>query len=253
LRAESYIAKEQNKLEDREPTSEEQEEITNNLYRWYKKALKYDKSNPLVNRKVSIVAVDNLNILMQKYEDTEDEAILNDAVKLRSEAFEYSRAAINLSPSLYSSYNNRALVYLGIINLGYTEYIRDAISVINEAIEMNPLDYQNYYNKAQLYYILQNYEQALNSSTQALGIKGDYIPALILSANVNGTQGKTEIQLSYLEAAKTILEINSLESLDLYADILEQIELIQEKDEVIEESIELDQNVDQNEADLETE
>jgi tetratricopeptide (TPR) repeat protein len=250
LRAESYISKEQSKLEDREPTLEEEEEITSNLYRWYSKALKYDKSNPLVNRKISTVAVDNLKILMQRYEDTEDEKVLNDAVQLRSEAFEYSREAINLSPSLYSSYNNRALVYLGIINLGYTEYIRDAISVINEAIEMNPLDYQNYYNKAQLYYILQNHEQALSSSTQALSIKGDYIPALILSANINGIQGKTEIQLSYLEAAKTILEKNELENLDLYGDILEQIELIRggsEEIEEIEEPMDLEKSVDQNE------
>lgn len=226
LRAESYISNEREKLEDRGPTAQEEEIITGNLYRWYKKALRYDSRNPITNRKASTVAVDNLSILMKEYEDSNSEESLNLAVKLRSEAFEYSRTAITLSPSLYQSYNSRALVYLGVINLGYTEYIRDAISVINEAIEMNPYDYQNYYNKAQLYYLLQNYEQALESSTQALSIKGDYIPALILSANINGVQGKTEIQLSYLEAVKTIMETNELESAQLYRDVLEQIELI---------------------------
>ena len=226
LRAESYISKQNELLGDREATVEEQSEITNNLYRWYMNALKYDRSNPLTNRKASIVAVDKLGILIDRYQDTEDEEILNDAVNLRSEAFEYSRNAVNISPSLYSSYNNRALVYLGIINLGYTEYVRDSISVINEAIAMKPLDYENYYNKAQLYYLLQDYDSAVKYSTQALSIAGDYIPALILSANVNGMQGEPEIQLSYLEAIKTILETNNLQDIQLYKDVNDQIEQI---------------------------
>jgi tetratricopeptide (TPR) repeat protein len=170
--------------------------------------------------------VDKLGVLLEQYKEETEEEVLQEAVRLRSDAFEYSRTAINLSPSLYAGYNNRALVYLGIINFGYTEYIRDAISVIDDAIEMKPLDYQNYYNKAQLYYLLQNYELALRASSEALGIKGDYIPALILSANINGAQENTEVQLSYLNAAKTILEQNELQSLQLYKDIQEQIEQI---------------------------
>jgi tetratricopeptide (TPR) repeat protein len=226
LRAESYISKQNELLGDREATIDEENEITENLYRWYMNAFKYDKSSPLTNRKASIVAVDKLGILMTQYTDTEEEEILYDAVKLRSEAFEYSRNAINLSPSLYSSYNNRALVYLGVINLGYTEYIRDAITVIDDAIEMKPLDYENYYNKAQLYYLLQDYDSALRYSTQALQIAGDYIPALVLSANINGVQGNTEIQISYLEAIKTILESNNLQDIQLYKDVNDQIEQI---------------------------
>jgi tetratricopeptide (TPR) repeat protein len=233
LRAENYITEQNSRFAETEPTLEEEETITDNLYRWYSKALQHDKQSPLTNRKASIVAVDKLGILLQKYQNSEDEEILNEAVDLRNEAFEYSRTAINLSPTLYESYNSRARVYLGVINLGYTEYVRDAISVIDEAIEMKPLDYQNYYNKAQLYYLLQNYDLALNASTQALTIKGDYIPALILSANINSAQGKIEIQLSYLEAAKTILENRELQDSQLYNDILEQIESLRDSEGVV--------------------
>jgi tetratricopeptide (TPR) repeat protein len=229
IRAESYITQQNIKFEDQELTLEQRETITNNLYRWYDKALQYDSKNPLTNRKASIVAVDKLGVLLEKYKNSEDEEILNEAVNLRGEAFEYSRTAINLSPSLYESYNNRARVYLGVINLGYSEYVRDAISVLDEAIEMKPLDYQNYYNKAQLYYLLQNYDLALKSSTQALTIKGDYIPALILSANINGAQNKTEVQQSYLQATKTILEDRELQDTQLYKDILEQINSTEEE------------------------
>jgi tetratricopeptide (TPR) repeat protein len=231
MRAESYIQKESEKLGDRQPTSEEEKEITNNLYRWYSKAISYDENNPITNRKASLVIVDRIRILMEEYKNEENEEKLNDIVDLRSKAFEYSRDAVNLSPSLYSSYDNRARVYLGIINLGYTEYIRDAISVINKAIEMNSLDYKNYYNKAQLYYLLQEYELALEASTQALSIKGDYVPALILSSSVNGVQGKTEVQLSYLEAAKAVLEANELEDIQTYKDIVEQIKIVKNKSE----------------------
>jgi len=229
LRAESYVSEENDKYSEsgEEISLEDEEEIIDNLYRWYQLAVKYDRRNPLVNRKFSTVAVDKLSILMEKYEDTEDEDILSDAVELRKQAFEYSRIAINLSPSLYSSYDSRAEIYLGIINLGYTEYIRDAISVIDEAIDINPYDYGNYYNKGWLYYLLQNYDLALESSTQALSIRGDYIEALLLSANINGIQGKTEIQLSYLEAVKTILEENDYQGTELYNSLVEQIELIE--------------------------
>jgi tetratricopeptide (TPR) repeat protein len=226
LRAESYIIEQNAKYAEESPTVDEQEAIVNNLYRWYQTALNYDKNNPLTNRKFSTVAVDRLSILMRMYEDSEDEEILNDAVNLRSQAFEYSRNAINLSPSLYSNYDNRVQVYFSVINMGYTEYVRDAIAVINEALAKNPYDYQNYYNKAQLYYYLQNYDLALESSNQALAIKGDYVEALILSANIYGIQGKTETQLNYLEALKTVLENGDLEESDLYGQLIEQIESI---------------------------
>jgi tetratricopeptide (TPR) repeat protein len=227
LRAESYILNKTEDLDSNELNLQQKEEIVNNLDRWYGKALKYDRRNPLTNRKFSNISVDKLSILVDKYEDMEDEEILNDVVSIRNQAFEYSREAINLSPSIYANYNNRVDVYLAIINLGYTEYIRDAISVINEAINKNPYDYENYYNKGQLYYILQNYDLALESSTQALSIKGDYVPALILSASINGRQNKTQVQLSYLQAAKTILEENDYQDTQLYKSLTQQMESIE--------------------------
>jgi tetratricopeptide (TPR) repeat protein len=236
LRAESYASETNIELQDREPSLEEKKTIVNNFYRWYRKALDYDAKNPLVNRKLSAAALDRLGILVQEYENTEDENILTEVVNLRIEAFEYSRNAINFLPTVYLNYNNRVKIYLSVINLGYTEYIRDTIAVINEAIFRNPYDYENYYNKGQLYYYLQNYEQALEASNQALSIKGDYIPALILSANVNGIEGNTEIQLSYLNALKTILETNQLEESQLYKDLLEQIDLISDTGQPLEEN-----------------
>jgi tetratricopeptide (TPR) repeat protein len=227
LRAESYILNKTEDLDSNELNLQQKEEIVNNLDRWYGKALKYDRRNPLTNRKFSNISVDKLSVLVDKYEDMEDEEILNDVVSIRNQAFEYSREAINLSPSIYANYNNRVDVYLAIINLGYTEYIRDAISVINEAINKNPYDYENYYNKGQLYYILQNYDLALESSTQALSIKGDYVPALILSASINGRQNKTQVQLSYLQAAKTILEENDYQDTQLYKSLTQQMESIE--------------------------
>jgi tetratricopeptide (TPR) repeat protein len=227
LRAESYILNKTEDFDSNELNLQQKEEIVNNLDRWYGKALKYDRRNPLTNRKFSNISVDKLSILVDKYEDMEDEEILNDVVSIRNQAFEYSREAINLSPSIYANYNNRVDVYLAIINLGYTEYIRDAISVINEAINKNPYDYENYYNKGQLYYILQNYDLALESSTQALSIKGDYVPALILSASINGRQNKTQVQLSYLQAAKTILEENDYQDTQLYKSLTQQMESIE--------------------------
>jgi tetratricopeptide (TPR) repeat protein len=230
LRAESYISEQNKNYSEQAPVLEEEEEIVENLYRWYSLALTYDKNNPLTNKKFSAAAIDRLSILMEKYEDSDDEDILNEAVNLRKQAFEYSRNAINLSPSLYSNYNNRVQVYLGVINLGYREYIRDAISVINEAININPYDYQNYYNKAWLYYLLQNYDLALEASTQSLSIKPDYIQALLLSANINGIKGKKEIQLSYLEAIKTILEENDYQDTELYNNLVDQMESIESED-----------------------
>ncbi|HCC68094.1 TPA: hypothetical protein DEP90_02735 [Patescibacteria group bacterium] len=227
LRAENYIIEENEKYIEIAPTSAQQSEFVDNIYSWYKQALRYDKRNPLVNRKFSLIAIDKMGVVFSEYEVEEDETLLNDIVLLRNEAFEYSKTAINLSPSLYSGYNNRALIYMGLVNLGYTDYIRDAISAIDEAIVFKPWDYQNYYHKAQLYYLLQDYGAALDASTQTLTINGSYIPALVISANINGIQGKTEIQLSYFEAVKTILEANDQQDTQLYIDITEQISNIE--------------------------
>jgi hypothetical protein len=244
MRSESYITTQNEKYGDREPSLEEQEEITDNLYRWYQKALDLNPNNPLNNRKTSLVSVDRLGLLMKKYEETEDEDVLNNAVELRNNAFEYSRKAINLSPSIYTSYNNRVLVYLGIINLGYTEYIRDGISAINEAIEMNPLDYQNYYNRAQLYYLIQNYDLATDSAIQSLEVKSDHIPSLVILANINGSQGEYGRQLSYLQAAKTLLESNDLQESKIYKDLLGQINSVNELIDSLETEEEEDKNED---------
>jgi tetratricopeptide (TPR) repeat protein len=224
LRAESYIIDENAKYSEVPPTLDQRDAFVENLYHWYKEALRYDKNNPLTNRKFSLIAIDKMDIAFSKYKETEDDEILNSVVLLRNEAFEYSKTAINLSPSLYSSYNNRALIYMGLINLGYSDYIRDGISALQDAIDLKPLDYQNYYNMAQLYYLMQDYDLALEASTQSLTINGAYIPSLILSAKVNGIQERTEVQISYLEAAKTILETNGQQNLDLYSDVVKQIE-----------------------------
>ena len=263
MRSESYITTQNDKFGDREPSLEEQEEITDNLYRWYQKALDSDPNNPLTNRKASLVSVDRLGLLMSRYDETQDEEVLNSAVELRNDAFEYSRKAINLSPSVYTNYNNRILVYLGIINLGYTEYIRDGISVINEAIKMNPLDYENYYNRAQLYYLIQNFDLASESASKALEIKSNHIPSLIILSNINGSQGDYQRQLAYLQAAKTLLENNELQESKIYTDLLEQInninELINPSEVDEEESINEEDGTEQeivetnNEASLETE
>ena len=132
------------------PTLNQSAEFVDSLYHWYKQALKYDKNNPVTNRKFSLIATDKLDISFSQYEENQEDEILNSIVLLRNEAFEYSKTAINLSPSLYSSYNNRALIYMGLINLGYTDYVRDGISALNDAIRLKPLDFLSYYNRAQL-------------------------------------------------------------------------------------------------------
>ncbi|MCD4756588.1 hypothetical protein K8R20_03165 [bacterium] len=237
LRAENYIIEENKKYVEVNPTLEQRTEFVENLYQWYLQGLKYDIRNPLINRKFSLIAVDKMDISFLLYEENEDEKLLEDIVVLRNQAFEYSKTAINISPSLYSSYNNRALIYLGLVNLGYTDYIRDGISAINDAVSLKPTDYQNYFHMAQLYYLLEDYESALNASSQTLSINGVYIPALILSANINGVLEQPDVQLSYLEAIKIILEVDDLQESDLYMDTVEQIENIKGEDSSIQEDL----------------
>ena len=226
LRAESYIVEENEKYVESTPTLDERTNFVENLYRWYKIAYRYDKNNPVVNRKLSLIATDMIGINFDKYEKDQNEQYLNDIVFLRSEALEYSKAAINISPSVYANYKNRALIYLGLVNLGYKDYIRDGISALQEATFLKPLDYESYYNIAQLYYLLENNESALSASNQALSINGAYIPALILSSNIYGSEGNVTVQLSYLEAIKTVLESNGQQDSELYESVMDQIDLI---------------------------
>jgi len=251
LRAENYIIEENKKYVEVTPTLEQRSEFVDTLYNWYLQALKYDLGNPLVNRKFSLIAVDKMDITFSLYEEEEDEGLLDEIVILRNQAFEYSKTAINISPSLYSSYNNRALIYLGLVNLGYTDYIRDGLSAVNDAIDLKPTDYQNYFHMAQLYYLLEDYDSAFDASSQTISINGVYIPALIMSANISGIQENTEVQLAYLEAIKIILETDNLQDAQLYLDTVEQIEIIKGEESFTQEDL-VDEDID-NEVSLETE
>lgn len=246
LRAENYILSESEKYTDTTPTPSEKEDFVDNLYRWYSIARNFDRNNPVNNRKLSLIAVDKIDVEFAKYEEENNEEYLNDIVKFRDEAFEYSKTAININPSIYVNYNNRSLIYLGLVNLGYTDYTRDALSVLEDSIRLKPLDYQSYYYMAQLYYLLEDYQRSLDYSTQALTINGSYVPALLINANIYDIQGKDEIQLSYLEAIKTILETNSSQDTDLYKSVVEQIgeldiEEVISEDNDIEENLETEQ------------
>ena len=242
VRAESYNKemnlKYQNELE---VSKEVREEYLERIAGYYDKALRYDVSNPYVNRKSSLVALEIINLLSEQYadaKDTEKEALLSNITTWKNTAIDLSKEAINTSPLTYANWNTRAAVYIGLISVGFSDYSQDALNALQTCVNINPLDYDSYYKAAQIYMVKEDYDKALSTLDMVLRINGQHVPSLILSASILYEKKDTEQAILYLKAAKEILEVNKLDTGETYDNIvksLEQLGATQEDTEKVEE------------------
>ena len=226
-RAEAYASEEANKYgEDDDITLEIREDYFNTLMSYYVKSLDYDSSSPIANRKASATAIENIKVLSEIYEKASEEeksSILTEISAWKNTAIDYSREAVNTSPYTYTNWYVRSSVYIGLLTIGLSDYSEDALSALQRAVNLNPLDFESYYRAGQIYMIKEDYEKALAAFDTGLRINGQHVPSLILSARILSEQGDTKTAVSYLEAAKKIMEVNKLEKESIYQSILDSL------------------------------
>lgn len=229
VRAESYNIEKNIEYQDVDKDKisfEVREEYLERMAGYYDKALKYDSSDPYINRKASLVSLEVIRLLAEQYEDATDqekEGILSSITLWKNTSIDLSREAINTSPLAYANWNTRASVYIGLISVGLSDYSEDALAALQSCVNINPLDYDAYYKAGQIYMVKEDYAKALSAFNTVLNINGQHIPSLVLAANILKENKDIENAVRYLEAAKEILEVNKQDSGEIYQSIVDSL------------------------------
>ena len=225
--AEAFSAEEMKKHTSEESvTIEVREEFFNNIISYYFKALQYDSSNPIANREASSTSVEIMNVLSEIYQKSsegEKSTILSEISSWKNTAVDLSREAITTSPFTYSNWYVRSSVYIGFLSIGLSDYSEDALFALQRCVNLNPLDFESYYRAGQIYMIREDYEKALAAFDGGLRINGQHVPSLVLSARILNENGDTKTAISYLEAAKKIMEVNKLQTDPIFESITEAL------------------------------
>ncbi len=229
-KAEAYAVEEANKYSKEEDiTLDVREDYFSKLMSYYAMSLKYDSTNPVANRKGATTAIETMNVLSERYEKASEEekiSILSEITVWKNTAIDLSREAVSTSAFTYSNWYVRSSVYIGFLTIGLSDYSEDALAALQTAVSLNPLDFESYYRAGQIYMIKEDYEKALAAFDTGLRINGQHVPSLILSARILSEQGEQKAAISYLEAAKKIMEVNKLEDDPIYKSVLESLDEI---------------------------
>jgi len=227
LRAEAYYAEQKRVYAEKDPSVEQREDFVRRMTGYYSKALIFDSKDPLVNRKLGLMYLEQVGISAEKYSKKKDmeeaNAIIKDIGQWKNYAIDYIRKSIDRSPAMYANWEARARVYMGLVGFGFYDYTADALFSLDKAIELNPLNFELYYYKAQLNVISGDKDGALSALTQVLGINPQHVASIMLAGEINKEKGNLEVYESYLKAAKKILEIQGNTDIELYKEISKQL------------------------------
>ena len=228
LMAESYKISEGAKLTDQKVSYEDKKSTADSIINHYTNAVKFDKNNPLANRKLGLAYMDKIDIEVKEYlsveEDKRSQDIVNEVNKLKNYAIDTTKKSTEIAGYVYSNWEAMSNVYMGLVGMGYEGFVSDCVYSIEKAISLNPSNYELYFKEAQMYVIGKDTDSALSSLTKVLGINPQYIPALYLSAELNKEKGREDVYESYLRAAKTILETNDATNNEVYNDISKKLQ-----------------------------
>jgi tetratricopeptide (TPR) repeat protein len=235
LRAESFIIQENRKYdgETAVPTIEDREVFLDSVDDFYLKAINFDRNNPLYNRKRALIMLEKIRVLVERFSEVDEEdselrdQYITTITELKSVAIDLSRKSTDISPSIYSNWLTRSTVYTSLVGVGFEEHIPDALSSLDRAVSLNPLNFQLYYSMAQVYIVKGEQENALGLLGRVLEINPQHIPSILLAADLYKEAGNTEAYASYLQAAQQILENEEATDLDIYGEIVKALEALQ--------------------------
>ena len=224
VRAEAYSIEMNQKYQNEESVSMDvRGDYLERMIGYYDKALRYNPKDPFINRKSALVSTEIIKLLSERYADASDnekEGILTSITSWKNTALDLSREAVNTSPLTYANWNARAAVYIGLITVGLSDYSQDALNTLQSCVNLNPLDYDSYYKAGQIYMVKEDYDKAFNAFRSVLTINAQHVPSLVLSASILNEKGDKESAIAYLEGAKEVLEVNKLDSGEIYENII---------------------------------
>jgi tetratricopeptide (TPR) repeat protein len=225
--AEAYISTETVKFEEVEPSQEERETFLTEVIDRYAKAEKFEKKNALINRKLALLNLEKVSFYGELYtfsdDQNEKEELLDKIAMHKREVVNQIQKALDRSPQLYSNWETSSSAYMGLLSVGFEDYDRDALNALGKCADLNPGNYEIYYNAAQVYLVQENSEDALAMLIKVLEINPRHVPSLVMSAEINKKLGKDDVYLSYMKAAKAIMEEYGQTETDVYQEVVRDI------------------------------
>jgi len=225
--AEAYISTETIKFEEVEPSQEERETFLTEVIDRYSKAEKFERKNSLVNRKLALLNLEKVSFYGELYtfsdDQNEKEELLDKIAMHKREVVNQIQKALDRNPKLYSNWETSSSAYMGLLSVGFEDYDRDALNALGKCADLNPSNYEIYYNAAQVYLVQENSEDALAMLIKVLEINPRHVPSLVMSAEINKKLGKDDVYLSYMKAAKAIMEEYGQTETDVYQEVVRDI------------------------------
>jgi tetratricopeptide (TPR) repeat protein len=166
--------------------------------------------NDMYHRRVSLVLSQYVELLVGKYNESEDEGekkeLFDDITAYADIAVEEAKLATDRSQHVYSNWGTRANVYSKMVGVGFKVYSKSALTTTQRAASLNPLNYELYYNAAQLYVVNNDNGSALKTLNQVFTINPEHIPSNILAGELSMNDKDYRQADRYFTNAKDIME-----------------------------------------------
>jgi hypothetical protein len=227
IKAERITSEAREKEVNGELSDEERKEVLVESTEDYRTALSMVSNNPLYHRRTALILSEYVTILAEEYNDVEDSVERNNLFQQISTYIdlmkEEAEKATVLAPSVYSNWGTRANVYTDLVGLGLTSFSKSAITSLQQASSLNPLNYDLYYNAAQLYIVQDDVDSALRSLGQVFNINPYHIPSLVLAGELSQSDGDLAQAERYFTRAKDAIERFDTTDSDIYDYVVEKL------------------------------
>lgn len=180
------------------------------------KALKLYK-NDLYLRTYSQIYFEKLNSLIKKGESISDIERLS-LQTILDQAINGAQSATKYNGSNYLNFQALGSVYQGLASFGVKDVYSEAIKAYKTASILNPVNPRIKLALSSMSFALGEVEEAKDFAEVALGLKPDYVDALIILSQIAKSEGNNTDAISYAERAVSILPTNA--SLIKYVDSL---------------------------------
>jgi tetratricopeptide (TPR) repeat protein len=232
LEAETVSAQGRKMLEQDDLSDKERAEMLVKASNLYGSAVALSPNNDVLHRRASLIVSQYVEYLAQRYnesESTEEKEQLFEEIATYIEiVVEESKRATDLNPGVYANWGTRASIYSKLVGLGLTSYTKSSLTALQNAADLNPLNYELYYNAAQLYVVNNDNDSALRTLSQVFSINPDHIPSLVLAGELSLNDGDTRQALRYFADAKEVMDELGTTSSDVYEYVVKKLNEVED-------------------------
>jgi tetratricopeptide (TPR) repeat protein len=227
LEAETVSARGRELLEKDELSDNDRADMLVDASNLYGRAVSLSPNNDVLHRRASLIVSQYIEYLAGKYNeseiDEEKEQLFEEISTYIEIVVEESKRATDLNPDVYANWGTRASVYSKLVGLGLTSYTKSSLTALQNAADLNPLNYELYYNAAQLYVVNNDNDSALRTLSQVFSINPDHVPSLVLAGELSLNDGDTSQALRHFRDAKNVMDDLGSTSSDIYEYVVKKI------------------------------